>query len=631
MSGGPSSEPSLPAFTRRAVRAVEHGIYKLLWHNHLERPPRPSLSRVAVLLLAPLWAACAGAPATAEGGEPTAPPAAAPEAGTVTASDALFPAANRPDVRGVRGAVSSDHPLATAVGYEVLRRGGNAVDAAVAMAGVLAVVRPHMNGVGGDVFALFHDGRSGRVTALNGSGRAGALATPDFFRSEGRDGIPGSGAASVTVPGAVAAWVDALERFGSLPLAELLQPAIAYARDGFPVSSRLASDFAGSGETLEGASGDLYLPGGEPPAVGSLLRNRPLAETLERIASQGKAAFYRGEVADRMAAFLRAEGGHVTPADFASHASEWVEPLSGDYLGHRFHVLPPNAQGVAQLQQMEMSKSFDLKEMGHNTSSYLHTLIEVKKRAFADRDRWVADPAHAEIPLEALLDPAYLRRRAGEISPDRAAREVAPGVGEPLRAQGPGEAEAPDDSGDTVYLTAVDQWGNAVSWIQSLFAGFGSGLLDPETGVLFHNRGALFVLTEGHPNRVSPGKRPYHTLTPLLAQRDGRLAFTLGTPGGDSQTQSLLQIVHNLLVFAMTPQEAVEAPRYRSMGGLSVALEDRVPPGVREELEARGHRIRVVRGWTATFGGAQMILVDPMGGTLVAAADPRREAYALAY
>ena len=304
--------------------------------------------------------------------------------------------------------------------------------------------------------------------------------------------------------------------------------------------------------------------------------------------------------------------------------------LRGQYLDHTFLVLPPNTQGVAQLSQMEMAKSHPVAELGHNTPRYLHTMIELKKLAFADRDRWIADPALAEVPVDRLLDAEYLAERAGMVDPSRAADDVPPGFGD--EAFDTQEQGGQDDAGDTVYLTAVDQWGNAVSWIQSNFAGFGSGLLEPETGILLHNRGSLYTLESGHPNQVEPGKRPYHTLTPLMALRsDGGFAFTLGTPGGDSQTQSLLQIVHNMLVFGMTPQQAIEAPRYRSTGGLGVAIENRVPAASLDGLTALGHELNLIEGWTATFGGAQAIVFDPATGVLTAAADPRREAYSLAY
>ena len=546
----------------------------------------------------------------------------------------VFPTTNRPDVRGTSGAVSSGHPLASAAGYEVLRRGGNAVDAAITMAGVLAVVRPHMNGVGGDAFAIFYAGESGEVVAMNGSGRAGALATPEFFRaSDGTAEIPETGASSVSVPGAVAAWEDALDRFGTISLAEALEPAIRYAREGFPVSTRLESDFREQSGALSEAGQAQYLPGGSPPPVGSLLENPALAETMERIAAHGKAGFYQGPVAERISRFLEEEGGYLRPPDFRAHTTTWVAPLSSNYQRHRILVLPPNTQGIAQLQQMTMAEDFDLRTMGNYSADYLHTLIEVKKLAFADRDMWAVDPEFVDIPLDGLLDADYLHERATLVDAARAMAEVEPGI----VPDGPSIAIADDpaeldDSGDTVYLTAVDRWGNAVSWIQSLFHGFGSGLFEPETGVMLQNRGALFTLEDGHPNQVAPGKRPYHTLTPLMALDSvGKLAFTLGTPGGDSQTQSLLAIVNNLLLFGMTPQEAVEAPRYRSFPGLQVALEDRIPTGVRAELARRGHDLQLVHGWTATFGGAHMIRVEPGTGTLTVASDPRREAYGIAY
>jgi gamma-glutamyltranspeptidase/glutathione hydrolase len=558
-------------------------------------------------------------------------PGAAPSPEPRPPEGPVFPAQNRPDVRGTRGAVSAGHPLAAQAGMQVLREGGTALDAVVAMAGVLAVVRPHMNGVGGDAFGIFFDGATGEVAALNGSGRSGALATPGFFRSRGLDAIPQTGALSVSVPGAVAAWVDAHERFGRLPLSRLLEPAIRYAADGFPVSTRLGRDFEAQGGSLNEPGRALYLPGGSAPPVGSLLKNPALARTLEGVARSGKTDFYEGRVARRLSAFIEAGGGHLRAADLAEHTSTWVQPLEGEYLGHTILVMPPNTQGVAQLSLMQMAETYDLVGMGRNSADYLHTLIELKKLAFADRDRWVADPAMVEVPVERLLEGTYLGARATRVDPARAAADVAPGFGDDLGDDlGAGGGEV-DDSGDTVYLTAVDADGNAVSWIQSNFAGFGSGLLEPETGVLLHNRGALYTLQDGHPNQVAPAKRPYHTLTPLMALRDGGLAFTLGTPGGDSQTQSLLQIVNNLLLFDMTPQQAIEAPRFRSYGGLRVAMEDRVSGAVRADLVARGHDLRVVHGWTSTFGGAQMILVEPEHGTLTVASDPRREAYGLAY
>ncbi len=539
-----------------------------------------------------------------------------------------FPGMNRPDVRGVHGAVVSGHPLATAAGHEVLKAGGNAIDAAITMAGVLAVVRPHMNGVGGDAFGIFYDGVTGEVVGMNGSGRAGALATPNFFDLASQEEIPSTGPLSVSVPGAVAAWDDALSRFGTISLSEALAPAIQYAREGFPVSTRLASDIAGASEHLNEPASDLYLPVSSPEDVGSLLVNPALAETLETIATDGKEGFYRGTIANQITDFLEGQGGYLRDNDFREHETTWVTPLEGSYLDRRVLVLPPNTQGIAQLQLMEMAKTYDLEEMGHNSQDYLHTLIELKKLAFADRDQWVTDPDFVDIPISEMLGSDYLRSRAASIGP-MAAENVSAGITpSSVSASSPGDA---DDTGDTVYLAVVDQWGNAVSWIQSLFGSFGSGLLEPETGVVLQNRGALFTLDQNHPNVIAPGKRPYHTLTPTMGLKlDGSFSFALGTPGGDSQVQSLVQILNNLFMFKMTPQEAIEAPRFRSYQDLRVAFEDRFSIDILESLAGQGHLPSVVNGWTATFGGAQMIFLED-SGTLTAAADPRREAYALAY
>ncbi|MDD9959484.1 MAG: gamma-glutamyltransferase family protein, partial [Gammaproteobacteria bacterium] len=509
------------------------------------------------------------------------------------------------------------------------QEGGNATDDIIAMDGVLAVVRPHMNGIGGDAFGIFYDGETREISALNASGRAGSVATPEFFAAAGVARVPGSGPLSVSVPGAVAGWVDAHERFGTLDFAYLLEPAIEYARGGFAVSTRLAMDFEEQGDNLNEDGKNLYLPNGSAPPVGTLLINEPLADSLEIVANDGKEGFYRGPIGKQLAAYITELDGHLREDDFSNHTSTWVDVVRGDYLNHTMLVMPPNTQGVTQLALMEMSKSHPVQAMGHNSTEYLHTLIELKKLAFADRNRWVADMDMADVPVEALLDADYLRERAGLVDPNMAVEDVDPGFGDEIFSESDKERE---DSGDTVYITAIDQWGNAVSWIQSNFAGFGSGLLESETGILLHNRGALFSLETGHPNEVAPGKRPYHTLSPMMAlYPGGDFAFALGTPGGDSQTQSLLQIVHNMLLFDMTPQQAIEAPRFRSSAGFNVAIENRVTADVLAGLDALGHKLDLIDGWTATFGGAQMIHRNSETGVITAAADPRREAYSLAY
>jgi gamma-glutamyltranspeptidase/glutathione hydrolase len=581
--------------------------------TRLSRAGAAACPLILALSLALLSACSPGSPA------PPAP-AAAPEPGV---PEVQYAPRNRPDVAGMAGAVVAGHPLAAAAGYEVLRDGGNATDAAVTMAAVLAVVRPHMNGIGGDAFALFYQPETRTVVGLNGSGRSGLGTTPALFAQRGLDEIPTYGALSVTVPGALSAWAAALERYGTISLAEALAPAIRYAAEGFPVSATLHADIEGA-DNLNAAGLEVYKPGTTPP-IGGVVRQPALARTLTLVAERGPGAFYGGEIGRALADFLAAEGGYLRAEDFARHTADWVEPISVEYRDRRVFALPPNTQGLAQLQQMAMAERFPLREMGHNTADYLHTLIEVKKLAFADRDRWVADPAVAPAPLERLLDPAYLRARA-ELVGERAAEEVEPGLGEEsVAAVGDGES-------DTVYLMVVDRWGNAVSWIQSLFHTFGSGLVEPTTGVVLQNRGSLFTLDPEHPNVLAPGKRPFHTLTPVLVTTgQGELLMTLGTPGGDSQTQSLLQVFNNVFLFGMTPQEAVEAPRYRSYEGTSVAVEAGVPAAARAGLAARGHDLRVVEGWTSTFGGVQMILVDPVLGTRRTGADPRREAYAVAY
>jgi gamma-glutamyltranspeptidase/glutathione hydrolase len=532
---------------------------------------------------------------------------------------------NRPDVSGREAAVVSDHPLAAAAGYEVLRRGGNAVDAAVTMAGVLAVVRPHMNGVGGDAFGLFYEASSRKVIALNASGRAGRRATPEFFASRGLKSVPGSGAATVTVPGAVSAWAAALQRFGTISLADALAPAIRIAEDGWAVTATLDRDIASSVRRLNEGGRAIFAPGGSLPPVGSLLRNRPLAATLRAIAEGGPDAFYRGKIGETIAKFVDAQGGYLDPEDFRTHAADWTEPIGVDLAGgRRAHVMPPNSQGIAQAQMLGMSQKFELAKQGHNSADYLHTLIEVKRLAFADRDRWVADPKASPAPIEKLLDPAYLRQRAGLVGPT-AADAVTHGFGEKL------EGNPASGSGDTVFLMAVDRSGNAVSWIQSLFASFGSGLVEPETGVVLQNRGSGFVLDPRHPNVVAPGKRPFHTLSPMLVTDANGLRMTIGTPGGHGQPQFLMQVFHNIFTFGMSPQQAVEAPRFIHNNGKRSQIEDRVAGPVLTALRERGHDLTAISGWNATFGGVQVILIDPASGVRRTGADPRREAYAIAY
>ncbi|HSJ31334.1 MAG TPA: gamma-glutamyltransferase [Longimicrobiales bacterium] len=533
-------------------------------------------------------------------------------------------AQDRPEVQGREAAVVAGHPLAAAAGMDVLRRGGNAIDAAITMAAVLAVVRPHMNGVGGDAFLLMHEGRSGRVRALNGSGRSPAAATPAALRELGYTEMPDTGVHSVTVPGAVRAWAEALRRHGTIPLDVALAPAIQYAEHGFAVSEKLAADIAASRRRIE-RDPDLaavFLPDGEPPAPGSLLIQKDLSRTLQQIARDGPDALYIGEVARRIDTFMQGAGGLLTIADLAQHSSLWQEPIATPYAGHRVLAFPPNSQGLALLMQMNMAELYDLPAMGHNSPEYVHTLVELKKLAFAERDRYVTDPSFAEIPLDRLLSREYAQRLVENF---RA----------PADATRTGAARAPhappEGDGDTVFLAAVDRHGNAVALIQSLFSAFGSGRMVPGTGIVLHNRGALFSLDESHVNVLAPAKRTYHTLAPAMALRaDGSLYMVFGTPGGDGQTQTLLQVFNNIVLFGMTPQRAVEAPRWRSLADGALQIEAGVPLTVRERLTSLGHQLQLQEIPSAALGGAQVIVITAAGVRAVGA-DPRREAYGIAW
>jgi gamma-glutamyltranspeptidase/glutathione hydrolase len=522
----------------------------------------------------------------------------------------------RPDVAGWESAVTSDHPLASAAGAEVLRKGGNAIDAAVTMAAVLAVVRPHMNGPGGDGFILYREAKTGKVYALNGSGEAGAKATPAFFASKGLRAIPSNGILSVSVPGAVRMWDDVLTRFGTIKLSAALAPAIRYASRGFPVSSRLASDINESRRLVSADSvlSRIFLVNGRAPAVGSILKEPDLGQTLTLIAQQGADVFYRGSIAAKIVAYMEREGGLLTAADLAAHKSEWTDPIETSYRGYRVLAFPPNSQGMTLLEELNIADLYDLKAMGHNSTAYVHTLVEAARIAYADRDAALADPRFAKVPVADLIS-----KQHGAAAKSRIGERASHVVVDTTR----------DGNGDTVYLGVVDSQGNAVSWIQSNFAAFGSGKMVPGTGIVLQNRGSLYSLDPKHPNIVAPGKRPFHTLSPaMMLNADGSLAMVFGTPGGDGQPQTLIQILNNVLLFDMTPQQAIEAARWRTFG-TRVGIEPGIGAAVRDSLIARGHTV-TIQPTSADFGGAQMIRILPSGARQVGS-DFRREAYWIAW
>jgi len=520
---------------------------------------------------------------------------------------------------GTAGAVTAGHPLAAQAGLLALENGGNAMDAAITMAAMLAVARPHMSGIGGDMFLLYFDAASQRVYALNGSGRAGSAATLESLRSEGLSDMPTIGPKSVSVPGAVGAWSAALERFGTLSWREALEPARALAEQGLPVSERLSLDITEERAKLEAEPGAaaIFLPNGEPPIPGSLLTRPDLARTLARLQENGPAELYGGETGRHVVEFLESRGGLLQAADLASYAPEWTEPIRAPYHDLEVIAFPPNTQGVTILAELTMMSNFAVPALGHNSADYLHTIAEVIRLAFADRDTSIADPEYMRVTVNDLMNGDRLRQMAGGIRPDG-------------MAHGSMVSSLTDDHPNTVYVSAVDGQGNVVSLIQSLFHSFGSGLVVPGTGIVLHNRGSLFRFDETHPNVFGPGRRPYHTLSPAMVLRSGQPWLTFGTPGGDGQTQTLLQVLHNIRFFGMSPQQAIDAPRIRRLPNGALAVEEAIPVEVRDALRERGYSVLTRTGLTAEFGGAQAILIDP-DGQLTAGADRRREGWSLAY
>jgi len=526
--------------------------------------------------------------------------------------------AGRSTVYAPHGIVATSQPLASEAGLEVLRHGGNAVDAAVTAAAVLSVTEPHMTGIGGDMFAIVWLAKARKLVALNASGRAGSLMKRETLQARGfRPGLQ-QGAMSVTVPGALAGWDLLLRTQGRRTLAQALEPAIAYARDGFPVSPIIAAQWAGETAFLQrdSAAAATFLPGGRAPAAGEWFRNADYARTLQEIADHGIGTFYGGALGRRIVARLAALGGFITLADLTRNVPTWVTPISVPFRDYRVWELPPNSQGIAALEMLRILEPYDLKAMGHNSAPYLHHLIEAKKLAYADLDRFIGDAEHLDMPAEEMLTDGFIAERRGHLDPSRAQAQVDPG---PLRTQS-----------ETIYLTAADAEGNMVSFINSNFDLFGSGIVVPGTGFALHNRGAGFTLTPGLPNTAAPGKRPFHTLIPGFVTRTvgghEQAYMSFGLMGGGMQAQGHVQFLLNYFVFGMDLQAAIDAPRFRHLDGLRVALEAPVSDSVRAALTAMGHDI--VNQPTG-FGGAQAIVRLPRG--YAAGSDPRKDGMAVGY
>jgi gamma-glutamyltranspeptidase/glutathione hydrolase len=536
--------------------------------------------------------------------------------------------ASRSEVIGTQGMVATSQPLATQVGLDILKAGGSAVDAAIAANAMLGLVEPTGCGIGGDLFAIVWDAEQGELTGLNASGRSPQSLTLQHFRESGIDSIPYLGPLPVSVPGAVDGWYELHERYGRLPMSDLLQPAIDYAENGFPVTEFIADLWAENVESRKEFAGvrEIYMPGGEAPKTGDVFRNPNLANTYRMIAEGGRDAFYKGDIARKIDAYMAEQGGFLTVDDLAKHTSEWITPLSTNYRGYDVYELPPNGQGVVALQMLNILEDYDIRGMGFGSVEYLHTLIEAKKVAYEDRAKFYADPDFYNAPLDMLLSKEYAAERRKLISADKAAATYPPG-------------DAKLETGDTIYLTVADRDGNMISLIQSNYGDLGSGMTPPELGFQLQNRGQLFSLEEGHANVYEPGKRPFHTIIPAFVMKDGKPWLSFGVMGGSMQPQAHAQILINLIDFDMNLQEAGDAARMRHRGssqptdevmtdGGIVYLESGIPESVREELRAMGHNI--ASGHTS-FGGYQAILKNDVQGVYYGASESRKDGQAAGY
>ena len=534
----------------------------------------------------------------------------------------------RAAVLGRNGMVAAAHPLATAAGLEVLQRGGNAMDAAIATALVTGVVLPAMCGLGGDAFALYYESTTRTLTAFYGSGPAPAAATPAFFDEHGYRAMPFYGPLSVSVPGAVSVYFTAMEQFGTWKPAALFERAIQYAEEGFPLTEEGSRTIAANAAELAKypTSAAVFLPDGQVPPAGTVLRQPDLARSLRLLASHGPDVFYHGEIAEEIDRFLAASGGLLATSDLAGYRCEVGKPIQTTYRGYTVYETGLPTQGHIVLEELNIVEQVDLARLGPESPDLIHLLVEAKKLAFADRLAYSGDPNVVDVPLAILLSKDFARSRFALIDPERALDDVPPG--------------AIERGGETTYLCVVDRWGNAASFIHSLSSAFGSQVVAGRTGILLNNRaGRGFTLQEGHPNVLAPGKRTMHTLNCWLITEGDRLRWVGGTPGGDQQPQWNLQLIVNLIDFGMDPQTAVEHPRWYSFPGTDpinlpndfvLRIEDRYGDAVLAELTRRGHRVQRLGDWGAG-GAAQIVAVNPESGVLTGGSDPRAEGLALGW
>jgi gamma-glutamyltranspeptidase / glutathione hydrolase len=539
------------------------------------------------------------------------------------------PFATRSEVFATQAMAATSHPLATQIALDVMRAGGSAVDAAIAANAALGLMEPTGNGIGGDLFAIVWDPKSQRLHGYNGSGRSPQALSLQWFVDNGYTEVPSHGPLPVTVPGTVDGWFALHERFGRLPMPEILAPTIAYARDGHPVHETIAYYWARSVPILSKWPGftEQFTIEGRAPVKGELWKSPNLANTLQAIADGGREAFYKGDIARSIDAYFREHDGFLRYEDMAAHTGEWVAPVSVNYRGVDVWELPPNGQGIAALQMLNILEGFDFSKITFGSVEHVHLFVEAKKLAFADRARWYADPSFHPAPVAQLLSKDYAAERRALIDPQRAARAV--------------DAGGRLNQGDTIYLTTADKDGMMVSLIQSNYRGMGSGMAPPGLGFIFQDRGEQFVLKEGHPNSYEPGKRPFHTIIPAFITKDGKPWISFGLMGGAMQPQGHAQIVMNLIDFAMNLQEAGDAPRIHHDGSTDPAgqvvemrdggvlnLESGFPYETRRELMKRGHRVQDAVG---PFGGYQAIARDPVTGVYAGASESRKDGQAAGY
>ncbi|MBU4426606.1 MAG: gamma-glutamyltransferase, partial [Proteobacteria bacterium] len=527
--------------------------------------------------------------------------------------------AQRSVAMGPQGMVASSQHLATLAGYKVLLKGGNALDAAVAMVSTLNVVEPHSVGIGGDAFALIYLAKQNKIIGMNASGRAPYKADLAYFHERGMRAMPERGILAVTVPGALHGWAQAVERYGSLKLGDLFEDAIYYAENGFPVTEIISGEWKNAKDILlaHTSASKSYLINGDAPKPGQLFKNKHLAQTYRKIAREGIDTFYEGEICKAIVDFSRQNSGLFSFEDFKAHTTSWVEPISTNYRGYTIYELPPNGQGITELEMLNILEGYDIASLGHNSADYIHLLIEAKKIAFSDRDYFITDPEFESVPLDRLLSKEYAKEWLKKIDYHKAMVPPVPYS----NARG----------SDTVFVTAVDQNRNAVSLISSVYMAFGSGMVVDGTGIILQNRGHSFSLDPHHPNRLEPHKRPMHTIIPAMVFKDGRFLVSFGVMGGDMQPQGHVHFLINLIDFKMNFQEAVDSPRIRHVQGKEVYLEEGISSKSASALKERGHHIIDAPPSVNQVGGGQAIYLNRAQNVLFGASDRRKDGCAIGF